>query len=182
MADVHTDVGMPKLALPTFKTPTFLKKAAPTPKPASPPIALVNGVPENLTKSFSRKLDSSVRRWQYRGNYHYYGLLTRDGNKFYFQHQKTLPNGDMNIKLSPKNTTFRVRFVTEQPSDIDKWVSQTLNATERANLNVFFIKNPNDYFGKILTWTQNIWPVDKAPVMPESASQSLSHERNPYFI
>ena len=55
---------MPKFALPTFKTPSVFKRSAPTPKPTPPPIALVNGVPANLTYAFSRKLDDSVQRWQ----------------------------------------------------------------------------------------------------------------------
>ena len=166
---------MPKFALPTFKTPSLFKRTAP------PPIALVDGVPANLTYAFSRKLDNTVKMWQYRGNYHYYGLLTRDGNKFYFQMQ-TLRKGVLTIKVCPQNTTFHVRFWSEEPSNIGKWISESLNLAEQTKLNVFFIKSPNDYFGTLLTWNQNIWPMDKAPVEPVSVTVPLKRAQSVFYL
>jgi hypothetical protein len=170
----HTDFSL---------IPKFLRRAdnknssALSPKPTP---KLIDGVPENLHYAFSRKFTYDVHRFQHRGQYNYYGILTRGGNKFYFQMQSLL-KGLLTIKLCPTDTTSRVLFSNEHPNNIKNWTTEILTPDDQTKLSVFYIKNPNDYF-ETFTLKQNIWPMDTVPAQQVSLSQSFSNERNPYFI
>jgi len=173
MADVHTDLGMPKFALPTFKTPSLFKKSA-------PPTAK-DGVPAHLVKYFARVFDpQTVKQFWQRGPRDCYGILTRGGKKYYFQALGG-DKGGLHVKVSQTDTTSRVVMWNCEPNSINKWKEEYLTKDQQLKDDVFWIKDPTDYFATVKL-TQNIWPIDKAPVMPVSASQSLSHEHNPYFI
>ena len=173
MSVVHTDFPMiPKFFRRADKKNSSAPSSEPTPKS-------IDGVPEKLTKYFSHQFGPDVEKFHLEKipEYHVYGILTRSGKKYYFQMQN-LKDGVLKIKVCPTDTTERVLFYEKGPSDIDEWTLETLNTDEQKESDVFYIKNPNDYFTEH-TLNQNIWPMDKVHV---SLSQSFSNERNPYFI
>jgi len=189
----HTDLGMPKFALPTFKTPSLFKKsapptakdgvpAAPTAKdgvPAAP--SAKDGVPAHLVKYFARVFNpETVKPFWQRGSRDCYGILTRGGQKYYFQAIGG-DKGGIRVKVSQTDTTSRVVMWNCEPNSIKKWKEEYLTKDQQLKDDVFWIRDPTDYFATVKL-KQNIWPIDKAPVMPVSESQSLSHEHNPYFI
>ena len=173
MADVHTDMGMPKFALPTFKTPSLFKKSA-------PPTAQ-DGVPAHLVQYFARVFDpKTVHKFWQRGPRDYYGILTRGGQKYYFQALGG-DQGGLNVKVCQTDTTSRVVMRNCEPNSIKKWKEEYLTKDQQLKDDVFWIRDPTEYFA-LVKITQNIWPIDKAPVKSVSVSQSLSNERNQYFI
>jgi len=173
MADVHTDLGMPKFALPTFKTPSLFKKSA-------PPTAK-DGVPAHLVKYFARVFNpQTVKPFWERGPRECYGILTRGGKKYYFQ-ALSGDSGGLHVNVCQTDTTSRVVMWNCQPNGIKKWRQEYLTKDQQLKDDVFWIRDPTDYFAT-LKLTQNTWPIDPAPVKPVSVSQSFSNERNPYFI
>ena len=165
---------MPKFALPTFKTPSVFKRSAPPTEK--------DGVPAHLVKYFQRIFDNqTVHRLWDRGSRDYYGILTRGGKKYYFMLLNGRPDGSLEIKLCPTDTSSKVVIWNTEPNNIKNWTAETLTRDQQLKDDVFWIKDPTDYFA-FVKMTQNIWPIDKAPVKPVSVSQSFSNEGNPYFI
>ena len=74
MADVHTDLGFPKI---TLKTPSLFKKSA-------PPTAK-DGVPAKSANYFTHKFDN-VNQYEHDWSYEErYGIFTQNGKKYYFE-------------------------------------------------------------------------------------------------
>jgi hypothetical protein len=157
MADVHTDFSiLPKL----FSKPNQ---------------ELRDGVPTNLTYMFTRTFGPDVSPFFLYRPYYQYGILTQNGMKYYFEIQEQAP-AVMKILICPQDTKSIVKFRDCRPDNIKDWKATILNTAQQQELQVFYIKNPNDYFKS--TWfAQNMWPMGTALV-----SQCISIERNPYFI